>query len=89
MWAESEQDCHESNRALENRQQYKRSECYRERYLLFFFLKLLLKLNTFRKRKNYFKMMSVPVQCDEGIKWDWPLQKGDGVVNVSKWDSVS
>ncbi|EFO93542.1 CRE-HSP-12.6 protein [Caenorhabditis remanei] len=27
-------------------------------------------------------MMSVPVQSDQGTKWDWPLQKGDGVVNV-------
>ncbi|CAA92771.1 SHSP domain-containing protein [Caenorhabditis elegans] len=27
-------------------------------------------------------MMSVPVMADEGTKWDWPLQKGDGVVNV-------
>uniref|UniRef100_A0A8R1I5N7 SHSP domain-containing protein n=1 Tax=Caenorhabditis japonica TaxID=281687 RepID=A0A8R1I5N7_CAEJA len=32
-------------------------------------------------------MMNVPIMADQETKWDWPLQKGDGVVTVHDDDT--
>ncbi|ULT94170.1 hypothetical protein L3Y34_003559 [Caenorhabditis briggsae] len=57
----------------------------RQRYCHEAFQKSCIKevrlLKNFPKTPN-FKMMNIAVDHDQGTKWDWPLQKGDGVVNV-------